>query len=66
VETMETYFPVVLKFNLKLISFGSISHPRTKFHVAEINTCSRHDFGLLQNFWSRICDPFVLLVLCEY
>jgi hypothetical protein len=66
VETMETYFPVVLKFNLKLSSFGSILHPRTKFHAAEINTCLRHDFGLLQNFWCRIYDPFVLLVLCEY
>jgi hypothetical protein len=55
---------VCAKFHFNRSSFGSVSHPRTEFRAAEINTRLRHGFGSIRNFRCPFCNPFVLLVSC--
>jgi hypothetical protein len=66
-DTLKTLLSrCVVKVHLKQSSFGLVSHSRTEFRAAEISTSSRHGFGPIRIFRCPICDPFVLLVSCEY
>lgn len=66
-DTLKTLLSrCVVKVHLKRSSFGLVSHSRTEFRAAEISTGSRHGFGPIRTFRCLICDPFVLLVSCEY